>query len=1149
MTAKDSILLGDIRPDLIQNETLPDIFDATVKKYYFKTAMMNGERSWTYGQIGELSDIIRNGLLKANIGRGDIVGLWMERGVDVLIAQIGITKSGAAWLPFDAAAPVDRISTCLSDAGAKVLLTNRLGSEQISNTDHLIFLYEDLIKDNPGNFEVAHNRPSINDRAYLIYTSGSTGKPKGVVISHSNICHLLRAVNEVYGFTADDTVFQGTSIAFDLCLEEIWVSYMVGAKLFVANAEVMMDIEHLPHVMQQMGITVIDTVPTLLALLTTDIPSLRMVIVGGEALPARIVNRYAKENCRLLNSYGPTETSVVATVGEIHIGDPISIGKPIPNYTCYVVNEQIEIVPIGEQGELLIGGPGVSQEGYLNRLDLTNQKFIPNPLQDPRCPILYRTGDLASINVDGNIVFYGRTDDQVKIRGFRVEIGEIEAKIRQMPRINQAAVLLRRDNDIDRLCAFLVVEAGADLNYSELRIELLKVLPAYMVPAHYEIMPRLPYLTSGKIDYKSLRTMPLVAAVIESSQDEESFTETEKTVLAAARRVFSDQVVSLDSDFFTDLGGHSLVVAMFISFVRETASLADITIQDVYKYRVLRAISAQLDTRREKTSISNKDLSFTPPPLQRRFLCGCAQALALPFILFLLMCQWISLYASSVVLYRETAMLLTEILVLLPLYLCLVITLQILVVGLKWLILGRTKPGCYPMWGSYYYRIWLVQRLLTVVNSSLLQRSPLMRIYMRALGAHIGRDAIISTGEVGTFDLITVEEGASIGEDTVFANVKIIGNQMIIGSIFIGANAVVGTACVFEPNTIVSAGAELADLSALPSGTVVESGEYWDGSPARKIRMVDEPTFAEAPKPSRLTRMAQLLVYIVGYCVMLLVGLLPIFPAFFLFSYFDSLIRGGSGVEVSWLTLLILGIPTSFILIMLALTVVTALRWIILPSRLRPGLYSIHSWLYVRKWMVKLAIDVALDTAYSIHSTVLMRNWYRLMGAKIGTGTEISTDFGSECDMIELGEHNFVADDTIVADEKVRRGWLILDKVKTGNRVFIGNSSVVACGAVIEDDVLLGVHSKLPASLHLFKSESYIGSPGILLHQRRIIIHDDASTYNPPLYRRIGRVVFESIHMSIPTAIFICMGTITGDLIANYIHTGNVGGAILVFVL
>ncbi|CAF1074106.1 unnamed protein product [Didymodactylos carnosus] len=1148
MTTEYSTLFGDIRPDLIRNETLPNLFDATVQKYYFNTAIMDGERSWTYGQIDEQSNIICNGLLKANIGRGDIVGLWMARGVDVLIAQIGITKSGAAWLPFDAAAPADRISACLSDAGARILLTNKYGSKQISNIDHPIFLYEDIIRDNPRDFEISHNHPYMHDPAYLIYTSGSTGTPKGVVISHSNICHFLRAVNEIYEFSSDDTVFQGSSIAFDLSMEEIWLSYMVGAKLFVANGEVMMDIEHLPNVMQQMGITILDTVPTLLSLLTTDIPSLRMVITGGEPLPAHLINRYAKQKCRLFNSYGPTETTVVGTVAEIRIGEFISIGKPIPNYTCYVVNEQMQIVPMGKQGELLVGGPGVAEGGYLNRLDLTNQKFIVNPFQDSRWPILYRTGDLVSINFDGNLLFHGRIDDQLKIRGFRVEIGEIEAKIQQMPHIIQAVVLLRRDNDIDRLCAFLVVETDADLNLSELRMNLLMILPAYMVPAYYQIIPSLPRLSSDKIDYNSLRTMLLTTAVLENTQDEESFTQTEKTVLAAARRVFPEQLVSLDSDFFTDLGGHSLVVATFVSVVRETASLTDITIRDVYMYRILKTIAAELDVRHEKTSVLKKDLSFKCPSLQRRFLCGFGQALALPFIVFLMMCQWLALYASSVVLIRDTFSIWTEMAILLPLYLVLTISIQILVVGLKWVILGRTKPGCYPLWGSYYYRIWLVQRLLNVANSNHLQSSPLMRIYMRALGAQIGRDVVIAKCEVSAFDLITIGDGASIGNGTNFANVKVVGNQVIVGSIFIGTNASLGSSCVLEPNTVVAAGAELADLTALQSGTVVQPREYWNGSPSRKISMVNEASFPEAPKPNRFIRMAQLVIYIISYCLLLIIDLLPIFPAFSLFYYFDKVINGESKLGVSLLTLLTLGLPTSFMLIILSITVVIVLRWVILP-RLRPGFYSIHSWLYIRKWMVGLAVELALDTAYSVHSTVLMRNWYRLMGAKIGKGTEISTEFGTQYDMIELGEHNFIADDSVIADETICRGWMILRPVKTGNRVFIGNSSIVPGGTIIEDDGLLGVQSKTPESLHVLKSESYIGSPPVSLPQRQTSAADYHSTYNPSLYRRTGRIAFECIHMSIPTAILICMGTKTGDMIAKYIQTGNVIGAILVFVL
>ncbi len=284
--------------------------------------------------------------------------------------------------------------------------------------------------------------------------------PKGIVITHANICHFLRSGNALYGMRADDVVFQGASVAFDLSMEEIWVPYLVGATLFVASPSMMGDVEALPGIIAENGITVLDTVPTLLAMITGDLPKVRLVLLGGEALPEPLIAKWATSTRQLFNTYGPTEATVVATAAEMRAGEPVTIGGPIPNYSVYVASEELRLLGRGEQGELLIGGPGVAQ-GYLQRPELTAEKFIANPFAEGGTdPVLYRSGDAVSLDAEGRIVFHGRIDDQVKIRGFRVELGEIESRIRAVPEINQAAVVLRSDDGVDRLVAFLIPSAA-----------------------------------------------------------------------------------------------------------------------------------------------------------------------------------------------------------------------------------------------------------------------------------------------------------------------------------------------------------------------------------------------------------------------------------------------------------------------------------------------------------------------------------------------------------------------------------------------------------------------------------------------------------------------------------------------------------------
>jgi non-ribosomal peptide synthetase component F len=239
----------------------------------------------------------------------------------------------------------------------------------------------------------------------MIYTSGSTGVPKGIVITQRNICHYLRSANEVYGLNDGDVVFQGASVAFDLSMEEIWIPYLAGAALFVANPAMMADPDRLPDLMESAGVSVLDTVPTLLAMLPRDVASLRLIILGGEACPPSVAARWCRPGRTIFNSYGPTEATVVATVSEVRPGEVVTIGRPIPNYTCYVVDDALNLVDHGVEGELLIGGPGVAK-GYLRRDDLTAEKFIPNPF-DPEGHdrVLSRSGDAVALDHKGDILF------------------------------------------------------------------------------------------------------------------------------------------------------------------------------------------------------------------------------------------------------------------------------------------------------------------------------------------------------------------------------------------------------------------------------------------------------------------------------------------------------------------------------------------------------------------------------------------------------------------------------------------------------------------------------------------------------------------------------------------------------------------------
>lgn len=1120
-------LSGDRDPALLRDEVLADIFRQSAAREPDKVLFRSGSHAVTYREADTATDRAAQKLVALGAGPGRVVGLWLPRGIDLLMAQIAITKSGAAFLPFDADAPVERIGTCLTDAAGILLVTDEAGLTKARSLEMTLQSAEVLLAVN----EMATAEPVATlpeDPAYLIYTSGSTGVPKGIVISHRNICHFLRASNTIYGFGPDDVVFQAGSVAFDLSMEEIWVSYLAGATLYVATPEVLTDIERLPAVMAAEGVSIIDTVPTLLSAIAQDIPGLRLILLGGEALPPALVDRWSRPGRRIFNTYGPTEATVVATTEEVRPGRPVTIGRPIPNYTCYVVDDALNLLGPGQEGELLIGGPGVAG-GYLSRPELTAEKFIANPFDsDGFDPMLYRSGDAVSLNVDGNLAFHGRIDDQVKIRGFRVELGEIESALVDCDDVLQAAVVVRQDAGMDRLIAFVVPEAESIIVQTTLREELRRRLPAYMIPERFEPVESLPRLISGKTDRKALKAMTLAEVIVAANDEEPPQTETEALLLAAAHKVLPGRAIPFEADFFLDLGGHSLIAAQFISLIREIPAFAGITLQDIYQQRTLRKIGAMLDEKFGALDQTPPDLSFPAPSFAKRFTCGLAQALAMPLILSISTLQWLGVFITFMFVNEMKLSFWGTVGVLCAAYVSIKFGTLFLVVALKWLVIGRTKPGNYPLWGVYFYRWWFVQRLNALVHPSYLANSPIMRLYLRLMGARIGSGVMIAHAEFGAADLVDIGSGASIGHKANVANAEVIAGQLIIGRVKIGRDAYIGNQAIIPMGCTIGHDARVEDMTALMENTVVAPGEIWDGSPAKMIGMVDIASLPVKSMAGPIWRHMQYWVYGLLILAFSAIGLIPLFPAFFVFDAVESLLVD-TLPYVEWYHVLpIVSWVMGAALVVFTMAFVIAIRWVLLPSRLKEGTYSLNSWFYLRQWMVNLATEVSLDTLSSLYATIYMRNWYRLMGCRIGKGAEISTNLGARYDLISIGEGSFMADECSLGDEDIHRGWVTFKKTTIENRVFVGNNAVIEHGVHLKEGSLIGVKSRAPASGVAEKDETWFGSPPIKFPVRQKFGDIAANwTYEPPLRMKLWRALFEAMHTTFPTMLFLTFGSIT----------------------
>ena len=547
-------------------------------------------REITYAALNARANQVAHRLRRLGVGPDVLVAIQIDRSIEMIVAVLGILKAGGAYVPLDPAYPQERVSLILEDSGAQIVVTQEwLNDARVTwgNTD-----------DPPC---VA--RPE--NLAYVIYTSGSTGVPKGVQIPHSAVVNYSEAASDAYEITADDKVLQFASISFDASAEEIYPCLSRGATLVLRTEEMLASPRDFWARCSEWKISVLG-LPTaywheltreLANTRTTLPPSLRLLIIGGErALPQRVAEwqQSAPGNVRLVNSYGPTEATIVATMCSVEPetlnGREVSIGRPVRNTQAYILDHQLNPVPIGVPGQIYIGGSGLAR-GYLNRPELTAEKFIADPFSAKPGARLYATGDLARYRSNGEIEFVGRVDTQVKVRGFRIELGEIEAALHSHANVSEAAVEAREDTPgVKQLVAYVVLREN--VSNSELRNYLKQQLPDYMVPAVFVVLDALPVTTAGKVDRRALPAPPEMRPELE-----ESFvaprTPTEEMLASIWSVVLGLKQAGANDNFF-DLGGHSLLATQVISRIRESFRI-DLPLRSVFEFPRLGELATQID--------------------------------------------------------------------------------------------------------------------------------------------------------------------------------------------------------------------------------------------------------------------------------------------------------------------------------------------------------------------------------------------------------------------------------------------------------------------------------------------------------------------------------------------------------------------------
>jgi amino acid adenylation domain-containing protein len=596
--------------DYPQNRCIHQLFETQVKHNPNAIAVIFDDNSLTYQELNSRSNQLAHYLQKQGVSSDVLVGLCVDRSVEMLVGMLAILKAGGAYLPLDPNYPQERLNFMLEDAQALVLLTQqhlveRLGTQKLK----IIGIDTDWNRVTQESAENPISRVTSDNLAYVIYTSGSTGKPKGVAIPHKAVNRLLCNTNYIKLDSADK-IAQVSNTSFDAATFEIWGALLHGAQLVGINRDVLLSSHDFALQLQQQGITVLFLTTALFHQIVRDVPqafaSLRYVLFGGEAVDPRWVRKVLKKGApqQLIHVYGPTEGTTFSSFYQVQDvseeATSIPIGRPIKNTQIYLLDEQLQPVPIGIPGELYISGDGLAR-GYLNRPELTSQRFIPNPFVGASLmgvqpgKRLYKTGDLARYRADGNIEFLGRIDNQVKIRGFRIELGEIESVLNQHPAVREAVVMVQQDVPDDKhLVAYIVFnEQVNNPKSSELRQFLNEKLPQYMVPSAYVVLDALPLTPNGKVNRRLLPEVDTFNLDTEQNYVAPG-TGIEEELAKIWRQILGKQQVGIYDNFF-ELGGHSLLATQLTSRIRDTFQV-ELSVRILFEAPTVASLAKHIDT-------------------------------------------------------------------------------------------------------------------------------------------------------------------------------------------------------------------------------------------------------------------------------------------------------------------------------------------------------------------------------------------------------------------------------------------------------------------------------------------------------------------------------------------------------------------------
>jgi non-ribosomal peptide synthetase-like protein len=1092
--------------------TVLDLFDRACAAERDACALdVPGVAQLSYRELDERAQRVAT-CVAPHAARDAVVAIALPRTDPWLYAAIlGVMRSGAAYVAIDPAFPARQAVAILRDAGAVALIANPARAAELAAEGARVALLspEHIATSNVHNAVAVRNAPSPDDLAYVIYTSGTTGKPKGVEIEHRSLLNLVEGDLAEFGLAAGDRVAQGSSASYDSSVEEMWLAWVAGAAVVVMDDETArLGPDLLPWLVRE-RISVLCPPPTLLRTLGCSdperaLPAIRLLYVGGEALAPDVASLWSRGR-RLENGYGPTECTVTCLRATVRAGEAVTIGRAIPGSFAAVVDPDdanLREIIDETQGELVVGGASLAR-GYRGQPETTAARFVEHPTLGR----VYRTGDLVHRDSRGEFHYHGRIDAQVKLRGYRIELGAVEAALAVQPGVLDAACTVEGEGAQRRLVAHVVAHAGHALNRDVLRAALARELPPYMVPSAIAAIERIPRTVGGKIDRRALPAIDTRREPDHATAHAHPSTETELQLARAfAAALGRDDTVSIDADLFDDLGFDSLTIAIAISRLRAAHAESAATVRTAYEHRTVRALAAALDAARAVATHTAPDRAHAHPvtgtsrpilvtTLQAAFLAAAlvvvSQFLWIPAAVDALESAFDSGIHSALLLALSAAVVTAG-------YPLVAVAFG---VAAKWIVLGRVKPGRVRAWSLTHLRQWIAVRCVAPIPWETLKVLDLAPTVLRLLGAQVGRGVHIHRGarfNDGGWDLITLESGATVGQDACLRAVELTAGTLVFDRVTVRRNATLETRAGMSPGAELGEGSILRALSSLGHGEVHEHA-ILDGVPARRIARAPEPPTVAAP-PHAALRLIAALALIALLATALVI---PWTAALWLFGVSPDALDL-SPANLARLAGATIAAAAGAVLIQAAL--VRALG----PAP--RGAFSLHGLAPLRLSLQSMLVEGA---GKWLSGTIMWPMWLNLAGARIGKCCEISTVTDVVPSTVAIDEDTFFADGIYLGGPALHAGTATIEPVELGRSCFVGNHAVLPSGSRLAPETLVGISTR-GSGLPDEAGASWFGHPVFRLPRREVVDAPRELTHDPSLVRRINRWVWELARFALP---------------------------------